>query len=167
MKKDVLKLVALAVLLAIVVFTALNAIQYASAEENGYYVICTPEAEINVRESPKLRSGIVACLFFAQRVETDGKEVNGFVHVVNLNADVSDGWVYKGLLVEDQPIPSSGVAQVYNAGRVACRKYANGIVLQWLKDGTNVEVYAISDDWCVTEYGFIKTEFLTLNAKVR
>lgn len=167
MKKDILKLIALIVLLALVLLPALNAIHFASADGNGYYVICTPDAEINVRERPKLRSNIVACMFFAQRVETDGKEENGFVHVVNLNADVTEGWVYKGLLVEDQPIPSSGVAQVFNAGRVACREYTNGKVLRWLKDGTNVEVYAISEDWCVTENGYIKTEFLTLNAKVR
>ena len=156
------------IMLLIYLFTviALSLIlDYALADE--YYVLCTPDAEVNIRAKPKLKSEIVACYFFGSEVETDGREVNGWIHVTDINGEVSEGWIYTGLLVEDQPIISTGTAQVYNAGRVACRKYIGGKVNKWLADGSSVKVYAISEEWCVTEYGYIRTEFLTVNAPVR
>ena len=139
-------------------------LDYAIAD--GYYVLCTPEAEVNIRAKPKLKSEIVACYFFASEVKTDGKEENGWIHVTDINGEVSEGWIYKGLLVEDVPVASPGRAQVYG-GRVACRKYANGKIIRYLEDGSSVQIYAISDEWCVTEYGYIRTEFLTVNAPAK
>ena len=131
-----------------------------------YYVICRPGAEVNVRERAKLKSPIVACVFFGDKLTSDGKESNGFIHVTGLPAESAEGWIYAGLLVKDQPLAVGGTCQVCNAGRVACRKYADGKVQKWLEDGSNVTLYAVSKDWCVTNYGYIKTEFLTVNAKV-
>ena len=163
-RNDVLKLVAVLLLNLLVMLALVFILDYAQAEE--YYVLCRPESEVNIRERPKLKSGIVACYFFGDRVATDGLEENGFVHVVDINGEVSEGWMYRGLLVDDPPVASHGTAQVFCDGRVACRKYADGKIQRWLEDGSEVKVYAISEVWCVTEYGYIKTEFLTVNAKV-
>ena len=159
-----LKVVILLIVFLVLMIALISMADYASADE--YYVLCTPEAEVNVREMPKLKSPIVACYFFGDKVITDGQEVNGFVHVIDINGEVSEGWMYKGLLVEDRPVASPGRAQVFG-GRVACRKYADGKIQKWLEDGSGVMIYAISEVWCVTEYGYIKTEFLTVNAQVR
>ena len=166
MKKDAIKIVLLILALAFLLVPIISAVNYAVAEEE-YFILCRPGAEVNIRERAKLRSPIVGCLGFGDRVISDGKEKNGFIHVIDLLAEVSEGWIYKGLLVEDEPVASQGKAQVFNAGRVACRKYADGKRIGWLKDGSEVEVYAISEEWCVTDHGYIKTEFLTVNAKVR
>lgn len=162
-RNDVLRLAAVLLLNLLVMLALVFILDYAQAEE--FYVLCTPEAEVNIREKPKLKSPIVACYFFGDKVVTDGQEVNGFVHVVDINGEVSEGWIYKGLLVEDRPVASPGRAQVFG-GRVACRKYADGKIQKWLEDGSGVMIYAVSEVWCVTEYGYIKTEFLTVNAKV-
>lgn len=169
MKNDVVKRIVIILLLVCVLIPVINAANFAFADENEYYIICKPESEVNVRESAKLKSKIVACVFFGQKVISDGKEKNGFVHVVGLCAESDNGWIYKGLLARDRPIASEGYAQVFKAENVACRKYAStdSKVLKRLSAGTNVKVYAISEEWCVTEYGFIMTEFLTLNAPVR
>jgi hypothetical protein len=169
MKKDLIRVVVLLFILAVVIVAAVSLYDFAFADEEEYFIICKPDGEVNVRGEPRLKSAIVGCVFFAQRVVSDGKEKNGFVHIINLPAEDDNGWIYKGLLVRDQPIPSSGRCMVYNAERVACRKYAStkSQVKKWLKDGSEVKVYAISEEWCVTNYGYIKTEFLTLNAKVR
>ena len=92
MVKLIILLIVFLVTMAMMVIMA----DYASAEE--YYVLCTPEAEVNIRERPKLKSPIVACYFFGDKVITDGKEENGFVHVVDIRGEVSEGWIYKGLL---------------------------------------------------------------------
>lgn len=150
-----------ALLCMILVMTA----QICVADE--YYVLCKPGSEVNVRDFPNMKSPVFGCCFFGDKVETDGKERNGFVHIINLQMEATHGWIYKGLLVKDEPVASEGKAQVFNAGRVACRKYVNGKIKRWAYDGDEVEVYAISQEWCVTNYGYIRTEFLTLNAKVR
>ena len=143
MTKAFIRAIVLLVLTVIALIAILSVYDYAFADT--FYVLCRPGAEVNVRE----------------------KEANGFVHVVNLNAETNSGWIYKGLLSEDEPIPSTGKAQVFGATRVACRKYADGKLKRWAYEGENVEIYAISERWCVTEYGYIMTDFLTVNAPVR
>ena len=138
----------------------------AAAAEN-YFILCRPGAEINVRERPKLKSDAVGVKFFGEMIITDGKEKNGFVHAINLLSETGDGWIYKGLLIDEPPTACRGKAQVFSAGRVACRKYADGKITGWLADGSEVEVYAVSEEWTVTDHGYIRTEFLTINAKVR
>ena len=165
MRKAFIRAIVLIVLTVIAVIGILSVYEYAFADE--YYVLCRPGAEVNVREKAKLKSAIVGCVFFADRIETDGKEENGFVHVVNLSAETDSGWIYKGLLSEDRPIATSGKAQVFGAERVACRKYAGGKLKRWAYEGENVELYAISEEWCVTGFGYIMTRFLTVNAPVR
>ena len=165
MRKAFIKAIVLLALMVIALIGILSIYQYAFADE--YYVLCRPGAEVNVRQKAKLKSPIVACVFFADRIESDGKEENGFVHVVNIKAETDSGWIYKGLLSADEPIATSGKAQVFGAERVACRKYAGGKVKRWAYEGENVELYAISEEWCVTEHGYIMTRFLTVNAPVR
>lgn len=137
------------------------------AAADSYFILCRPGSEINVRERPKLKSEAVGCKFFGDMIITDGKEKNGFVHAINLLSETGDGWIYKGLLIREPPTACRGKAQVFNTSRVACRKYANGKIIGWLADGSEVEVYAVSEEWTVTDHGYIRTEFLTINAKVR
>jgi len=164
MRRDLTRLIILLIVWAVILIIGISIVDYAGAA--GYYILCTPDAEVNIRARPKLKSEIVACTFFASRIETDGREVNGWIHVTDISAEVSEGWIYKGLLVEDEPVASPGRAQVFG-GRVACRKYMDGKVTRWLEEGSGVEIYAISEEWCVTEYGYIRTEFLTVNAPAR
>ena len=161
--KIVIRLIVYIILVSIAVVVLCSIFDYARAD---YFVLCRPGAEINVREKAKLKSAVVATVFFGQRIETDGEEQNGFVHAVGLNAETDSGWIYKGLLTADEPIPATGSAQVFGADRVACRKYADGKVIRWAQDGENVRLYAISGEWCVTDRGYIKTAFLTVNAPV-
>lgn len=139
-----------------------------SAFADEYYVLCRPGSEVNVRERPKLKSLAVASVSFGRKVEGD-REQNGFIHVTGLNAEVEEGWIYKGLLIRDEPTALTARVDVFGAWRVACRKYADrkSKIVKWAYDGESVTVYAISEEWCVTDRGFIRTEFLTLNAKVK
>lgn len=126
-----------------------------------YFIICTPGTSVNVRISPNTHAEVIGSKFFGDQVFVD-KEKNGFVHITNLNSEYSDGWVYKGLLTEDQPEEYNGTALVVSNARVAGRKYANGKIKCWLNNGTEVMVYAISEEWCVTDKGYVKTEFLEI-----
>ena len=161
-----MKMIVRLVVYILIVFIAIVVLCSAIDARADYFVLCKPGSEINVRAKAKLKSPVIATAFFGQRIKTDGQEKNGFVHAVNLNAETCTGWIYKGLLVEDEPIATGGQAQVFGAERVACRKYADGKVIRWAQDGENVRLYAISADWCVTDRGYLRTDFLTVNAPV-
>ena len=137
----------------------------AIADDEVYYVICKPGSEVNVRTRPELHSPIAGTKYFGDAVIVD-REKNGFAHVTNLFSEYSDGWIYKGLLTEDKPVEVYQEAQIMADGIVFGRKYCGGKVIHKLKDGTGVMVYAVGEEWCVTNYGYIKTEFLTINPQV-
>ena len=149
----------------ILCLTAIIACFTAFADEVEYFILCRPGATVNVRISPKNRAEIIAGKSFGDKVVSDGLERNGYVHVVGLAAEVEDGWIYKALLSEDQPAAVDMMTEVFG-GRVACRKYPDGKLIRWLKDGSQVRVYAVTDKWCVTEYGYVMTDFLTIGKGV-
>lgn len=144
------------------VICEINTPKIVFADEDVYFIICNPTAIVNVRRMPNTHSEIVGCKYFGDKVITDGKEKNGFVHITNLFSEDTEGWVFKGLLVEDKPEAVEELAVIQADGRVAARKYANGKIKKWLQVGTEVKVYAISEVWCVTNYGYVKTEFIEI-----
>lgn len=158
----------LLILTAVLLIAMIALLEATTAQAEDLYVLCRPEAEVNIRERPKLKSRIVACYFFGSQVKTDGEEQNGFLHVIDINGEVSEGWIYKGLVIDGQPVATGGTVQVFNAGRVACRKYAcqEAKIQRWLADGDSVRIFAVSEEWTVTEYGYIQTAYLTVNAPV-
>ena len=144
----------LAVLFILAVLTS-NAI----ADE--YYVLCMPKSEVNVRLQPK-KSDIVACVVFGKIVESNGKKKNGYIHVEDLAAETTSGWIYSGYLVEDEPVQCEFTARIVSNGRVAARKCVDGKIIKWLQDGSEVMVYAICAEWCVTDKGYVRREFVEI-----
>jgi len=136
---------------------------YNHAFADTMYVLCGPTTEINVRISPRKNSEVLGYRTCGDSVETDGIERNGYLHIINLNLELAEGWIYKGLLVNDPVFISEGLCQINSSGRVASRVYINGKRRKWLKDGTEVMVYAIGREWSYTNKGYIRTDYLTLN----
>ena len=132
-----------------------------SKAEDVYFIICKPGTSVNVRISPKTHSEIIGSKFFGDEIIVD-KERNGFVHITNLNSEYTEGWIYKGFIVCDKPRESNRSGVIVSNARVAGRKYVNGKVTKWLKNGTGVTVYAESDEWCVTDKGYVRTEFIEI-----
>lgn len=152
----------------LILFTLCALLMFSSAaiaDDEVYYVICKPGSEVNVRARPEIHSPIAGTKYFGDMVIVD-REKNGFAHITNLFSEYSDGWIYKGLLTEDKPVEVYQEAQIMSDGITFARKYCGGKIVHKLKDGTGVMVYAVGKEWCVTNFGYIKTEFLTINSKV-
>jgi hypothetical protein len=115
---------------------------------------------------PKWDGEIIGHLYFGDSVELDGKVRNGFAHVVGLSFEEVDGWIYKGLLVDTPPIAFQGKDQIISKGRVAVRQYIGGKRNKWLRSGREVVVYAISQDWSITDQGYIQTKYLSVNYQI-
>ena len=126
-----------------------------------YFIICKPGTCVNVRISPNTHSEVIGSKFFGDVIYVD-REKNGFVHITNLNSEYTEGWVHKGLVTDDQPREVNKAAAIVSDARVAGRKYVNGKVIKWLKNGSEVIVYAESDEWCVTDKGYVRTEFIEI-----
>lgn len=152
------KFVALFLILAI-----LTTCYMAGAEEKTMYVLCNPKPEnrVCVRRFPKKGAEETGYLTCGDKVITDGKKRNGFVHIIGVTED-GEGWVHKGYLVEDRPVIEECWASIAASGRVKARRCVGGQKASWLDVLTEVKVYAHSEEWAVTSRGYIKKEFLEI-----
>ena len=145
-----------------------HAVGFGEARAEEYevrYVICMPGDHVNVRPFPSTRHERSGYLEPGDEVLLDGKKKNGFAHCVDMNTESGEGWVYRGYLVEDKPVRVSGTAEIISRGRLAARKYVNGKRTRWLKAGATVKVYYVSDEWTLTNCGYVKTKYLELGGE--
>ena len=165
MKVSIKKLALLAVLLIV---AAGSVIHFCFAEDNGIkgYIICQPGDYIYGREKASRSSEAIGMLDTGDVIWTDGKTRNGYLHCINASFERDECWVYGGYVVFDEPKWMGGaVATVVSNGRLAARKNATGDVRAWLKNGTEIQVFWWSEEWCVTNRGFVMTQFIELDGE--
>lgn len=133
---------------------------FAEAEgtQEEVWILCEPGGEVNVREKPKGRIfGAAAC---GACFWTDYKEKNGWLHVVEVPAECAEGWISTRYIVWDEPRSVMCELEIRAEGRVACRTWIGGKVKRWAHDGDRVMVYAMTDEWACTAWGYIRSEFI-------
>ena len=129
------------------------------AEEDGYFILCRPGSVVNVRNSPDMNASVAGWVEFGTFVHTDGQEINGFVHVVDLAAETTEGWIFSGYLVYDRPREERYTAEVWG-GNVIARKSIGGKRIRTLREGQRVTVYARSNAWAYTNKGYVMCDWL-------
>ena len=98
----------------------------ALCEDSKVFILCNPETPVNVRKSPKRGSEIIGRLDFGDWTETDGKERNGYVHVINITEE-GEGWIFAGYIVEDEPKRTENAwASISASGRVMTYRWIAG-----------------------------------------
>ena len=124
------------------------------------WIMCQPKDYVNARMGPSTKSDSIGMLETGYEFEIDGKTKNGFAHAyVSLEAD--QAWIHSGYIVFSEPINMGGAKRTIRAdGRVACRKRIGGERRCWVNDGDVVRVYYQSDEWSVTDKGFIQTQYI-------
>ena len=133
------------------------------AEADGRcWVLCDPESHVTLRSGAgrkKLPVGSAEC---GTMLLTDSKERNGYLHVVDLAAEESEGWISVHYIVYDEPKKVNCSATVRSDGRVAVRKSVNGKITGWLKNGETIRVIWTSGEWSVTNRGYVMSEYLEM-----
>ena len=133
------------------------------AEEYNAWVMC--KGYVNLREEPNKKSRTCGFLDAGDGFVTDGKTKNGFLHV--LDAGECSCWVYAGYVVRSQPTMVNEYYVVVAKQQVLCRKCVGGRRIKgrlgWMKNGSRVRVYWISEDWALTARGYIRTEWLEVD----
>ena len=128
-----------------------------SALADTVYVLCQPDSFVYVRQFPKKGAQSVGFAELGQALETDSKTKNGFIHVFGFEGD---GWICAGFVTDSPVVVGTVDGWIDSQGRVACRRSINGTRRKWLSDGTEVVIFARSDEWSITNKGFIQTAYL-------
>lgn len=129
------------------------------------FVLCDPTSPLNVRLKPNLGGEKIGKAFSGDTLTTDGKVVNGYLHIVDCSYEFDEGWVCLGY-ISYTPVDVRQRSMTIDAsGRVACRSAVDGKRRRWAKPGQSVTVYAMSDEWAVTDQGYIKASFLAEDEK--
>ena len=122
------------------------------------WVLCKPDGTVNLRATPGGR--VFGGCQSGAKMWTDNRTKNGFLRVLELAAEEESGWISSRYIVYDEPREIMDGMMVCSDGRVACREWIGGKVIRWVQDGELVTVYWISDEWAVTEYGYIRAVYL-------
>jgi hypothetical protein len=88
-----------------------------------------------------------------------------WLHVVDLSLEYTEGWISSRYMVFDEPEWMAGAEATVDAdGRVAIRQYIDGPRVTgragWAKPGSTLQVFWWSKEWCYTNRGFIRSEYL-------
>ena len=146
---------------AVILILILSVFYIAGAEEGTKYILCNPKAEnhVAIRRSPRKGAEETGRLDCGDRIITDGKVRNGYLHILGVTEN-GEGWVHQGYVVDDKPVIEKCMATVAAKGRVKARRYIGGKKNCWLNVGEDVRVFARSDEWAVTSRGYVMTKFL-------
>jgi len=131
--------------------------------EDSMYVMCMDR--VNVRLGASSRSDDVGWLEPGDVVYPDGKKKNGFVHCEIPSLEAGEGWIHKGYLVYEQPEKMNRTGIVSSRSKVQARKNVDGKRTRWLKPGGEVRVYWWTSEWCLTNCGYVKTDFIELDGE--
>lgn len=164
MKKDIIKVIVMGVILVAIVLCALFLLHvagYAEPITEQVWVLCDPESYVTLRtgpgkNKPEFGGGLCGAEYW-----TDGKTQNGFLHILEVPAEESEGWVSARYIVYDRPVEVNERRVITGDGRVACRKWVNGKIKSWVMPGDEITVYWMSASWAVTSRGYIKSDFIS------
>ena len=156
--KLVVEIVILVFLLGLIAM-ALPKIGLADSETTEAYVLCADY--VNIRPFPNRKGEALGRFETGDVLHLDGKKKNGYLHCVGTNLE-ADGWIFSGYVVYDRPERIDRDATIVSKGRLAARKYVGGKRTRWLKPLATVRVYSWSDEWCVTNCGYVQTKYLEL-----
>jgi hypothetical protein len=149
------RLIAILLLLA-----ALTSVSGALCENYLIFILCNPKTPVNVRTSPKKGHNEAGRLDFGDWAETDGEIRNGYIRIYGIG-EAGVGWVHAGYVVKDEPRKVEKAYGVISAsGRVKSYRRIGGKGYKWLNIGDEVKVFALSEEWAVTNKGYIRTKYL-------
>lgn len=162
------KIVVFLLILAIAAMIGFAVGSYCKGEEQmaTCWAMCKPGSTVTVRREPSKKAAEAGFLECGDSFQTDAEEQDGWIRCYGVG---ENGWVYVGY-VSTEPVQKVGQRYVCVAKKqAACRRWAGGPQIeidgkkQWLRNGENVNVFCIGDEWAVTSRGYIKSEWLEVD----
>jgi len=150
----------MSLLLVLVCIAGMAAAEKPEKKMTTVWVLCQPDSYVVIRSSPR-KTGLMECRAYAgDDFQTDGKKKNGYLHVYG-PFEAQDGWISARYMTESQPeIYPSGKKMTVWVKSVNCRWTIGGKRKGVLKRGAVVTVWLETEEWCVTNRGYIQTKYL-------
>ena len=147
----------------ILLLVVLSVCYMAGAEEETKYILCNPRIDnhVAIRSRPKKNAEETGRLDCGDDLVTDGKIRNGYLHVIGMTED-GEGWVHLGYVVDDKPLIEKCNGTIAANGRVMSWRRINSGRSCWLNICDQVKIYARSDEWAVTNKGYIRMKYLEI-----
>ena len=152
-------------LIAAVIYGAICLTSSLGMSEEEYttaWIVCQPGDYVNARSRPSSRSSSVGWFDGGDEILLNGKEKNGYVCVVG-RFEIGEAWVSKGYVVYEEPVRMSATATVISRGKLKARRCVDGKRRCWLRNGDEVKIYWWTEDWCVTNRGYVQTKYLEMD----
>jgi hypothetical protein len=145
----------------ILLLLVLSVCYMAGAEEETKYILCNPRTDnhVAIRNRPKKNAEETGRLDCGDDFVTDGKIRNGYLHVIGMTED-GEGWVHLGYVVDDKPLIEKCNGTITANGRVMSWRRINSGKNGWLEICDQVKIYARTDEWAVTNKGYVRTKYL-------
>lgn len=160
MKKSIWLIIAYVLIILAFICIVTLAISFVKAEElTEAWVIC--QDYVNVRMSPSRKSESVGYVDAGDKVLVSDKKKNGFLKCYGIG-EYGEGWIHSGYIVYDRPEKVNCKAYSVSRGKLRARRHIGGKRLHWIKHFEEVKVYWISENWCVTDKGFVESRFLEM-----
>lgn len=152
---------AIAVVLTVIIVVTICTLSRGENALVKCWILCKPGSQVNVRRTPSKTGQEVGFLEVGDWFETDGCCSNGFVRCFGIG-EFGEGWIYAGYVSEYEPEPVFDTYCCVAKNRVACRKWMNGPRTSnpWLKNGSDVQVFYMTEEWAITARGYIQSEWL-------
>ena len=162
MKVKIIVVIIEIIILAVIITFCLTLLREAGLAED-VWVLCDPDSFVCVREYPRKSSYAFGGVTCGMIMHTDGKTQKSYLHVVDVHAEEDTGWISSQHIVYDEPVYLNQEATVVSNGRLAARTGVNGKVRKWLQPMDTLMVIYWSREWCLTNYGYVQTDYLELN----
>lgn len=141
-------------------FVVIRAAEAEDGMEYYCWALCRPGSEVLIRERPGRRSAVVGAVTCGDRMRTDWREKDGWLHVTGLANETGEGWISTRYIVFTEPEMIEEEREIVGGGRVACRKWIEGKRYGWIRSGSFVQVYAMADGWAVTNKGYMQSRYI-------
>ena len=154
-------LAAITILIAVILLIlAFRDVSNAEPITEQVWVLCDPESYVTLRIGPGKSKPDFGGVLCGAELWTDNKKQNGFLHVLEVPAECDTGWISAKYIVYDRPVEVNQRRVITGDGRVACRKWVDGKIKDWIMPGDQLTVFWMSPSWAVTSRGYIKSEFI-------
>ena len=160
-------IIALVVLLAASMVIWMAGMARGEEELATMWVICS-DSYVNIRERPSTKAKIGGRLDFGDEVQVselvEDRSGTEWYRIEDVT-ELGHGYVCASYLTTSKPERVDKTATVSASGRVAVYRRVNGARKTWVKAGAQVRIRIQSDAWCLSDNGWIRSEYLILEEK--
>lgn len=154
-----------AIVLAIIGLNALiNSISL--SESAPAYILCKIGDYATVRSEACFCGEEIGTLKTGDSIKVTGETENGFAKFIDPDFKSNECWVYVGYVSTSKPKWMNGqIATVKDSKCISSTVNMAKETGYWIEQGTKLQVFWYTDQWCVTNRGYVMTKHIEMDGE--